>query len=86
VARDVKDNKKGFCKYIGDRTKARKNVGLLLNEMEEALFHCFASAFTSKIGLQESQVPKTGGKAGARKTHWVEKGSHRGILEQTRHT
>ncbi|GAB0209103.1 mitochondrial enolase superfamily member 1 [Grus japonensis] len=31
--RDVKDNKKGFYKYIGDKRKTRENVGLLLNEM-----------------------------------------------------
>jgi len=31
VARDVKDNKKGFCKYITNKRKTRENVGLLLN-------------------------------------------------------
>ncbi|KAK4811083.1 hypothetical protein QYF61_016369 [Mycteria americana] len=33
LARDVKDNMKGFNKYIGDRRKSRENVGPLLNEM-----------------------------------------------------
>ncbi|KAK4807097.1 hypothetical protein QYF61_018438 [Mycteria americana] len=32
LARDVKGNKKGFYKYIGDKRKARENVGPLLNE------------------------------------------------------
>lgn len=27
LARDVKDNKKGFYKYIGDRRKTTENVG-----------------------------------------------------------
>lgn len=30
LARDVKDNKKGLCKYICDKWKTRENVGLLL--------------------------------------------------------
>ena len=30
---DVKKSKKGFNKYIGDKRKARENVGSLLNEM-----------------------------------------------------
>ena len=32
LARDVKDNKKGFFKYISSKWKPRENVGLLLNE------------------------------------------------------
>ena len=32
LARDVKDNKKGFYKYMGDKRKAMENVGPLLNE------------------------------------------------------
>ncbi|GAB0180066.1 mitochondrial enolase superfamily member 1 [Grus japonensis] len=32
LARDVKDNKKGFFKYISSKRKARENVGPLLNE------------------------------------------------------
>jgi len=60
----VKDNKKGFCKHIGDRRKARKSVGPLLKETEdliaqdakkaEVLNAFFASILTSKTGLQES--------------------------------
>jgi len=33
LARDVKDNKQGFFKYISSKQKTRKNVGLLLNEV-----------------------------------------------------
>ncbi|KAK4815449.1 hypothetical protein QYF61_002838 [Mycteria americana] len=29
----VKENKKGFYRYIGDRKKTRENVGSLLNEI-----------------------------------------------------
>ncbi|GAB0206869.1 mitochondrial enolase superfamily member 1 [Grus japonensis] len=69
LARDVKDNKKGFYKYISDKRKARENVGLLLNgagalvtqdmEKSEVLNAAFASVYSSKTGLQESQVPET---------------------------
>ena len=33
LARDVKDNKKGFCKYISSKQKTRDDVGPLLNEV-----------------------------------------------------
>jgi len=33
LARDVKDNKKGFFKYIISKQKTRDNVGPLLNEV-----------------------------------------------------
>ncbi|GAB0204443.1 mitochondrial enolase superfamily member 1 [Grus japonensis] len=79
LARDVKDNKKGFYKYIDNEKKTREKVSLLLNEtgdlvmqdMEksEVLNVVFALAFTSKTGLQESQAPETRGKSGARKMY-----------------
>ena len=58
LARDVKDNKKGFFNYISSKRKARDNVGLLMNEVgvlvtedvekEELLNAAFASVFTAK--------------------------------------
>jgi len=33
VASDVKDNKKGFFKYISSKWKTRDNMGPLLNEV-----------------------------------------------------
>lgn len=33
LARDVKDSKKGFFKYISSKRKTRENVGVLLNEV-----------------------------------------------------
>ena len=33
LARGVKDNKKGFFKYIADKTSTRGNVGPLMNEV-----------------------------------------------------
>jgi len=33
LTRDVKDNKKGFFKYISSKRKTRENVGLLLTEV-----------------------------------------------------
>jgi len=65
VARDVKDNRKGFFKYIGSKWKTRDNVGLLLNEvgvlvMEDTektklMNAFFALVFSAKAGPWESQ-------------------------------
>ncbi|PKU46909.1 alpha-n-acetylneuraminide alpha- -sialyltransferase [Limosa lapponica baueri] len=78
LAKDVKDNQTGFCKYISSKRKARKNVGLLLNEMGalvmedtenmELLNASFASVFIAKAGSQESQTPEEEKKSGERKT------------------
>jgi len=66
LARDVKNNKKGFFKYISSKRKSRDNVGPLLNEagvlvMEDAekaeLLNAFlASVFSAKTGPQESEA------------------------------
>jgi len=72
LAREVKDNKKGFFNYISSKQKTRVNVGPLLNEvgvlvMEDAekaelLNAFFASVFTAKSG--PSEIPGPGGKRG----------------------
>jgi len=79
LAKDLKDNKKGFCKYVSNIPRTRKNVDSLLNEMGdlvtkevekvELLNTTFASVLASKLGLQESQVTETREKAGARKVY-----------------
>ena len=68
LARDVKNNKKGFFNYISSKRKARDNVGPMLNEAgvlvtEDAdkaqlLNAFFASVFSAKAGSQESQAPE----------------------------
>jgi len=68
MARDVKNNKKGFFNYISSKRKARDNVGPLLNEAgvlvtedaekTELLNAFFASVFIAKEGPQESQAPE----------------------------
>ncbi|GAB0179468.1 mitochondrial enolase superfamily member 1 [Grus japonensis] len=70
LARDVKDNKKGFFKYISRKRKTRENVSPLLNEVgalvmedtekAELLNAFFASVFTAKAGPQESQTLEVG--------------------------
>ncbi|CAM5114317.1 unnamed protein product [Natator depressus] len=62
LARDVKSNKKGFFRYVGNKKKAKESVGPLLNEggnlvtedVEKAnvLNAFFASVFTNKVSSQ----------------------------------
>jgi len=66
LARDVKDNKKSYFKYISSKRKTRNNVGPLLNEVSdlmteniekaELLNAFFASVFSAKTSPQESQA------------------------------
>ncbi|PKU45588.1 rna-directed dna polymerase from mobile element jockey-like [Limosa lapponica baueri] len=66
LKRDVKGSKKSFFKYISSKRKTKENVGLLLNEVgalamedtekAELLNAFFASVFTAKAGLWESQT------------------------------
>jgi len=66
LARDVKGNKKSFCRYISDKRKNRENVGSLQKETgdlvtpdmgkAEVLNHFFALVFTSKCSSHTTQV------------------------------
>lgn len=61
LARDMKNNKKIFLKYAGDKRKTRENVSLLLRASRdlvtqdivkaEVLYTFFTSVSTSKTGL-----------------------------------
>ncbi|GAB0201619.1 class II histocompatibility antigen, B-L beta chain-like [Grus japonensis] len=72
LARDVKDNKKTFYRYISDKRKMRENVGPLWNEtgdlvtwdMEKAevLNDFFASVFTGKGSSHAAQVTEGKGR------------------------
>ncbi|GAB0180169.1 mitochondrial enolase superfamily member 1 [Grus japonensis] len=66
LARDVKDNKKSFYRYVSDKRRTRENVGPLQNEtgdlvtqdMEKAevLNDFFASVFNGKCLSHTAQV------------------------------
>ncbi|GAB0208316.1 mitochondrial enolase superfamily member 1 [Grus japonensis] len=66
LARDVKDNKKGFYRYVSEKRRTRENVGPLWNEMgdlvtqdmekAEVLNDFFASVFTGKCSSHTAQV------------------------------
>ncbi|CAM4648647.1 unnamed protein product [Lepidochelys kempii] len=66
LARDVKSNKKGFFRYVGNKKKAKESVGPLLNEggnlvtedVEKAnvLNAFFASIFTNKVSSQTAAL------------------------------
>ncbi|GAB0208330.1 mitochondrial enolase superfamily member 1 [Grus japonensis] len=66
LARDVKDNKKSFYRYVSEKRRTRENVGPLQNEtgdlvvqdMEKAevLNDFFASVFTGKCSRHTAQV------------------------------
>ncbi|GAB0203064.1 mitochondrial enolase superfamily member 1 [Grus japonensis] len=68
LARDVKDKKKSFYRYVSDKRRTRENVGPLWNEtgnlvtqdMEKAeVFNdFFASVFTGKCLSHTAQVPE----------------------------
>ncbi|GAB0207763.1 hypothetical protein GRJ2_003242000 [Grus japonensis] len=78
LAGEVKDNKKGFFKYISSKRTTRENVGPLLNEVgalvmedtekAELLHALFASVFTAKADPQESQTLEVSIKSCKRKT------------------
>ncbi|GAB0186720.1 mitochondrial enolase superfamily member 1 [Grus japonensis] len=66
LARDVKDNKKSFYRYVSDKRRTRENVGPLRNEtgdlvtqdMEKAevINYFFASVFTGECLSHTAQV------------------------------
>ncbi|CAM4650280.1 unnamed protein product [Caretta caretta] len=69
LARDVKSNKKGFFRYVGNKKKVKECVGSLLNEggnlvtedVEKAnvLNAFFASVFTDKVSSQTTALGST---------------------------
>jgi len=73
LARDVRNNKKSFFRYISSKRKTRENVGLLPNEVgvlvteatekAEVLNAFFASVFPAEAGPQASQPQEVREKA-----------------------
>lgn len=79
LAWDIKDNKKTFYRFFGDKRKIRKNVGplqkekgdLVMWDMEEAvvLNNSFALFFTNKCSTphaREGNVRDAGSRSGLR--------------------
>ena len=68
MVRDVKNNKKTFYRYIGQKKQAKVNVPPLLNvkgelasadvEKAEVLYEFFASVFTGSQDSNISHVPE----------------------------
>jgi len=58
LARDVKNNKKGFFKYISCKRKARDNVGLLLNEVGVPVTEDADKADLLNAFFVQSSVPR----------------------------
>ncbi|CAM4646594.1 unnamed protein product [Lepidochelys kempii] len=90
LARDVKSNKKGFFRYVGNKKKAKESVGPLLNEggnlvtedVEKAnvLNAFFASVFTNKVSSQTAALGNTAWGVGGQLS--VEKEVVRDYLEK----
>ncbi|CAM4574228.1 unnamed protein product [Lepidochelys olivacea] len=90
LARDVKSNKKGFFRYVGNKKKAKKSVGPLLNEggnlvtedVEKAnvLNAFFASVFLNKVSSQTALLGNTAWGVGGQPS--VEKEVVRDYLEK----
>lgn len=69
LMRDVKDNKKAFCKHINRKRQTRENLAPLLNgagamvtkymEKAEVVNAFFASVVTCKTSTQEPQALET---------------------------
>lgn len=72
LARDMKHNKKGFCKCISNKRKTREKGGATAEwsredstknrENTEVLNAIFTLDFSSKTCIWQSQVPETSGK------------------------
>lgn len=76
LVRNIKDDKKGFCKHRGDKRKTMENVGPLLNnkrnvvtqnrEKAEVLKAFFVLVFPRKTGFLELRLLETRGTTAAR--------------------
>lgn len=91
LARDIKGNKKGFCKYINPKKKV-KNIkafgagDLAMQNMEktEVLNIFFTPVFASKTSLQEYWASETRRKGWSKEdVILAKKGSGQIILKQT---
>ena len=80
LAKVIKDNKKGFSKYVNSKRKTRGNAGPLLSagdvlvtgdaEMAEILNALFASVFSERALPQESQTLEVSDRQSAEGCRW----------------
>jgi len=77
LSRDVKHNKKGFCKDTGNKRKTRENVGPLLNktgglvtqdteEAEVVNVSFLPQSLLTRLAFRNHKSQRPEGKAGAR--------------------
>lgn len=63
MTRNVKDIKNGFCEYVGDKSKGKKNVVPFLMKLDMEKFEVMTTALvsvcTGKIVLQKSTILET---------------------------
>lgn len=77
LTRDIKDNKKGFYKYISGKKKTRENGRLLLNEVGDLVHKDMEKfevlrphSFLQQPSLRKTRPWRPGGKTGARKIYF----------------
>ncbi|KAK4815974.1 hypothetical protein QYF61_010842 [Mycteria americana] len=67
LVRDRKGNKKGFYKYIGDKRKARENMGTVLNRAGELVTQDMekGEVLKARLAFLNPRSQRAGGKPGA---------------------
>lgn len=79
LARDVKDNTCGFCKYIGEKRKPKKNVGPLLNETDDLVMQYMPQSSLARPAFRNSGSKNQGERLDQGRCTLGGRGSSQGI-------